>query len=450
MREVKIEEYWPLIVKRTEEFGQIAVAENPEFNELSRCVYQALKDSFLLPGEEEHAGEYAVSRWERMLGLGYTPDMSLDDRKAAILTYLSVKLPYTWRVLKQMLVGLLGEGNFEMSLDNETQKITIALALTTTQSQIAAVKQLIERVVPQNLEFELEWVDGMPMTYIRLEFLENTGTQWIDTGLLFATGNVKTRTSSISYASQNKITGNLPHEYFGENDVDKGKFFAAYQETTTTFTVTITGISNRYFHNKVPNVADVIIDTENGFVEVNGSRKSCTPFTFEQTAATLPIFAQKVWYSKTDIRVQRARTGVRIHSFEVEAKANGIVQHGNFIPALDPTGCPCLFDTVTFEPYYNKGTGQFLYPTDTAPAVSADLDERFYAKRTEHGIRRLYHVPKGYTGTKDQYAAEHGFKELVEPPMPLEGYWTPEWRETDTQLILEWVETEPPTEVTEK
>jgi len=26
------------------------------------------------------------------------------------------------------------------------------------------------------------------------------------------------------------------------------------------------------------------------------------------------------------------------------------------------------------------------------------------------------------------------------------GYWVPEWRETDTQLICEWVETEPPTE----
>lgn len=115
----------------------------------------------------------------------------------------------------------------------------------------------------------------------------------------------------------------------------------------------------------------------------------------------------------------------------------------NYVPALDPTGAPCMYDTVSRKTFYNSGTGDFIYPTDAAPAVSADLDEKFYAKLTEHGVRRLYHVPHGYTGSKDQYATENGYKELVEPPMPLEGYWTPEWRETETQLILEWVEAEP-------
>ena len=116
------------------------------------------------------------------------------------------------------------------------------------------------------------------------------------------------------------------------------------------------------------------------------------------------------------------------------------------VPALDPTGTPCMYDTVSRKPFYNSGTGDFLYPTNEAPAAVIDLDAKFYAKLTEHGVRRLYHVPKGYTGSMDEYAAKNGFKELVEPPMPQEGYWAPQWRETDTQLICEWVETEPPTE----
>ena len=60
------------------------------------------------------------------------------------------------------------------------------------------------------------------------------------------------------------------------------------------------------------------------------------------------------------------------------------------------------------------------------------------------GIRKLYHVPEDYIGTKYEYAVENGFKQLVEPPMPVEGYWTPEWTETDTQLICNWVEIEEP------
>lgn len=108
-----------------------------------------------------------------------------------------------------------------------------------------------------------------------------------------------------------------------------------------------------------------------------------------------------------------------------------------------------MYDTVNKVFKTNMGTGDFLYPTDAALAMSAGLDEKFYAKLTEHGVRRLYHVPTGCNMTKDEYAAANGFKELVEPPMPSEGYWMPEWRETETQLICDWVETEPPIEEVE-
>ena len=32
-----------------------------------------------------------------------------------------------------------------------------------------------------------------------------------------------------------------------------------------------------------------------------------------------------------------------------------------FIPALDPNGKPCMWDTVTKQPFYNVGTGEFTY-----------------------------------------------------------------------------------------
>jgi hypothetical protein len=35
----------------------------------------------------------------------------------------------------------------------------------------------------------------------------------------------------------------------------------------------------------------------------------------------------------------------------------------------------------------------------------------------------------------------------VEPPMPVEGYWAPEWTETDAQLICNWVEVDAPAEI---
>lgn len=435
-RIIEIENYWTRIVRDTAEFQQIANAENPEFNKMLECVYRVLNEGFI-----NDLTEYGASRWEKILGLPVSPTATLEERKVAILTYISVKLPYTWRVLKQMLVGLLGEGNFEMSYDNETQKIKITLGLSTTRSQIDAVTALIERVVPQNLEIEVAWANGMSLEYTPLEYLEGTGTQGISVPYNFD------KNTGI------EVEGLFPLGYTAN--------IAVFVPLSSPKYVSALYLASR--NNSYKLLTSEYGSGLNGVeVQVNNLGKKST--------------ARYNWLGDKTLYVDNGETSTsRFNDKYVGAQKNsyvGILYNGrygtyyngfvfsvklsqfdkvtlNMVPALDPTGAPCMFDLVTRKPFYNSGTGDFIYPTDTAPAVSADLDEKFYAKRTEHGIRRLYHVPKGCTMSKDEYAAEHGFKELVEPPMPYEGYWTPEWRETDTQLILEWVETEPPMEVTE-
>ena len=33
----------------------------------------------------------------------------------------------------------------------------------------------------------------------------------------------------------------------------------------------------------------------------------------------------------------------------------------DLIPSIDPSGMPCMYDTISKHPLYNKGTGEFLY-----------------------------------------------------------------------------------------
>ena len=120
--------------------------------------------------------------------------------------------------------------------------------------------------------------------------------------------------------------------------------------------------------------------------------------------------------------------------------------HAHYIPALDPTGAPCMFDLVAREPFYNSGTGDFIYPNMETQATTYSLRNRIYAKMTEHGIRRLYHVPMGCLLSKEEFAEQNGFKLLVETPQPEEGYWTPIWHDREDCIELEWVETTPPEE----
>ena len=116
----------------------------------------------------------------------------------------------------------------------------------------------------------------------------------------------------------------------------------------------------------------------------------------------------------------------------------------NFIPCLNETGTPCMYDTITGKPFYNVGSGQFSYPA-TSPTMTTDLENKLYGKKSEYGIQKLYKTPDNYSGTIEDYVSEYGFKEIVEPPKPEEGYWMPEWTETDTQIVCEWIESEPPT-----
>lgn len=43
-----------------------------------------------------------------------------------------------------------------------------------------------------------------------------------------------------------------------------------------------------------------------------------------------------------------------------KAERNGNVIH-NFVPCIDADGVPCMYDTVSKHPFYNQGTGEFLY-----------------------------------------------------------------------------------------
>lgn len=426
-RTVDISKYWIPRIRETAEFQQIANALNPEFNRLIECQNRVLKDGFIL-----EATEYGVSRWEAILHLAVTAEMTLDERKKQILNRLSLKLPYTVRILRAMLTEILGEGNFNFKIDNDTQTLTMYYASTVTDIQIANVDSLLERVLPMNLVVEVD--QGLPIDYTPVKYLESTGTQYLTCSAIEVsekdTVSLEWLLVDYIYTSANAIFCSL--------DTSDERLFRLYtfkKDGTAPNTRPLAyargaGRSKEPFIVKYNETQQTSLSSER--VVVNGVARGYSQSTEGFFCKGLYIFSQfllNAWWPSR----------IRLFGFSVVGK-------NKLVPALDPTGTPCMFDTVTKKPFYNSGTGDFIYPTDAAPAVSADIDEKFYAKLTEHGIRRLYHVPKGCTMSKDEYAARNGFKELVEPPMPQEGYWTPEWRETETQLICEWVETEPPIE----
>lgn len=152
-RIVAIENYWAPIVRNAAEFKQLASAENPEFNKLTECIYRVLQDSFI-----NDATEYGVARWEKMLKLVPETNDTLEDRKVRILTYLSLRLPYTWRVLEQMISSFAGEGNYTMKYINDYSQLIVRVKLE-NESSYNTVLTLLKNVVPQNVVIDLGYLE---------------------------------------------------------------------------------------------------------------------------------------------------------------------------------------------------------------------------------------------------------------------------------------------------
>ena len=429
LREIDIRNYMPPVVRNTAEFQQIATAENPEFNNFQACIYQVLQDSFV-----QDATEYGVKRWENILNISPENGDTLETRKERILTYLNIKLPYTWRVLKQMLISLLGEENVEMKLNNETATLTVAVALDTTEAQIEAVEQLLGRVLPQNLVTEMYWADGLPISYTHVEYLE---TNNVDNAQFIATGIIPTSDTSCKMRMMSLETS-LKHVMFAWATIP-AKFAMLWGSGSGLYQLLYLNGQTTSWRDSSPAAKQYEWRTfENRKNELwinNVLRKTLNP---EDFACDTQLY---LFIGNSNVPGGKGLN--RCSGFECWNDDGALA---NYIPALDPTGAPCFYDTVSKKPFYNSGAGDFLYPGSESATQTTDMEDTFYAKLTPNGIRRLYHVPTGCTMSKDEYAAANGFKELVEPPMPLEGYWIPEWRETETQLICDWVETEPPEE----
>jgi len=79
------------------------------------------------------------------------------------------------------LVSIVGEANFDINYIPAENKLYLQFSPEVTIEQIEEVNSLLERVLPSNVVTE---IDEIPITYTRLEYLESTGTQYVDTGYI--------------------------------------------------------------------------------------------------------------------------------------------------------------------------------------------------------------------------------------------------------------------------
>lgn len=182
--------------------------------------------------------------------------------------------------------------------------------------------------------------------YTELEYIESTGTQYIDTLVLS-----KSTLKVILDASIKSIIRGKGNAIFGVNNVDGGSF--AYQingntkmlrcdfnKTNESFSSYKVTENTRHLWKKDKNVNYV----DNTIIYTNASSEF-------QTQLSMYLFGKN---TTSDFCLSKLKV------FNCEIYDSDILVR-NFIPVLDKDGVPCLYDKVEDKFYYNEGSGEFLY-----------------------------------------------------------------------------------------
>ena len=187
----------------------------------------------------------------------------------------------------------------------------------------------------------------LPSGYVRCKYLESTRKQYINTKIkssdLF--------TVSIDFRMTAPMIGVLQEWVFGEWSYSKAaaliglydnKFYVYYGQDNT----------NCYFqpfHN-----------CDNFRHKIGWTKEKYIFDDYEST--TKPNFCAPFLNNNVYIF---SRGGTQVNAacciYSCIIGNDDKSKNRNYIPSLDQSGRPCMYDTVTKQPFYNQGTGEFGY-----------------------------------------------------------------------------------------
>ena len=191
---------------------------------------------------------------------------------------------------------------------------------------------------------------GWTTNYIPIEYLEATGTQYIDTGVV-ANGEFVVKYMVYFNSLPNTAAGIFVGGARSSNQhLNFGQF---------TGVVTIAYLNeywdiNHSINTKLNNEIEIVYKNGLQHISINDVKYGDRFITgTEELNMNIYLFKRNHF----NPQINEDSINGRIYYFKIW-KNDVLVR--DFIPVLDSSGIPCLFDRVGGEFYYNAGTGQFI------------------------------------------------------------------------------------------
>ena len=238
-----------------------------------------------------------------------------------------------------------------------------------------------ERCKYLNIKFyNHEW---LPVGFTELDFLESSGTQYIETGVEMTDD---TRIKAVAEATAVGQNNSL----YGLSDLKNNLILRCRQQNATTFTVQIGSTADveytkyeRYF---TVNSGDVV-DVESVSIQkisVNGVTKNGNYVTPWESSVPMhvPIFVQAYTYGATV--GYNAHGSYKLYSFAIW---QGEEKLRDYVPVLrNADGVAGLYDKVSKQFFANNGTGTFGYKIKNSDKVVAPDNSTTFSLRDPYYV----------------------------------------------------------------
>lgn len=197
----------------------------------------------------------------------------------------------------------------------------------------------------------------LPAGYTRLQYLESSGGQYIETDIIphvsdeltLDCQNLESPTEVANYiVVGSALASDVPATNWGWGVWGSKNLwdFAYVWQGTTGGTMPLEGIWTNQRKTE-----RLLINLKNGELQVNKEKIQLSPV--QNSAPSTP--RSYLFF----IRWTTADVSGRL--FKFERKNVDLGEKNVLVPCLDETGAPCLFDTVNRISYYNAGSGDFTY-----------------------------------------------------------------------------------------
>lgn len=173
----KLIEYMPPFLKSIREFNKIFDAEDIEINNLNAKMNLLLTEVIVNSAES-----FGLDRYEKIYKIN-NASTNVEARRAAILTRINSKVPFTYKWLYYQLRENFGDDGFEINIDYDNYQIEIVIKSLSSEVADIFIQDLYKKI-PANMQQSFRLVEKIDYNIAAIVVQKESNTLIIDNSII--------------------------------------------------------------------------------------------------------------------------------------------------------------------------------------------------------------------------------------------------------------------------